>query len=113
MGPADLSDAGALEVTFEYDPTLAEVVGISPGPWRSGSAALNTRLDADRAPGRVRIGLGTPTGVVGLPTGPLARLSFRGVGAGRTLVRVSAGAGLGKNGALRPEADAVALTVAP
>ena len=113
VAPPELADAGALEVTLEWDPSVAELVTISPGPWRTGAAALNTRLDADRGPGRVRIGLGTPTGVVGLPSGALARLAFRGVAPGKTLVRVSAGAGLGKNGALRPEADAVALTVAP
>ena len=111
--PPELADAGALEVTLEWDPAVAELVSVSPGPWRSGSAALNTRLDADRAPGRVRIGLGTPTGVVGLPSGALARLTFRGLAPGKTLVRMSAGAGLGKNGSLRPAADAVAFSVAP
>jgi general secretion pathway protein D len=112
-GPPELTDAGALEVTLEWDPAVAELVTISPGPWRSGSQALNIRLDADRAPGRVRVGLGTPTGVVGLPSGALARLTFRALAPGETLVRVSAGTALGKNGALRPEADAVALTVVP
>ena len=111
--PSELADAGALEVTLEWDPAVAEVVTVSPGPWRSGAAALNTRLDADRGPGRVRIGLGTPTGVVGLPSGALARIALRGVAPGKTLVRVSAGAGLGKNGPLRPEAGAVALSVTP
>ncbi len=112
-GPAELADAGALEVTLEWDPAVAEIVTISPGPWRTGSAALNTRLDADRGPGRVRVGFGTPTGVVGLPSGALARFTVRGLAPGKTLFRMSAGAGLGKNGALRPEADAVALSVAP
>jgi general secretion pathway protein D len=112
-GPAELSDAGALEVTLEWDPTVAEVVGISPGPWRSGVGALNTRLDADRAPGRVRLGFGTPTGVVGLPSGALARLTVRALTPGQTLFRLSAGGGLGKTGPLRPEADGVSLTVAP
>jgi hypothetical protein len=100
-------------VTLEWDPAVAELVTISPGPWRSGAQALNVRLDADRAPGRVRVGLGTPTGVVGLPSGALARFTFRALAPGETLVRLSAGTALGKNGALRPEADAVALTVAP
>jgi general secretion pathway protein D len=112
-GPAALSDAGALEVTLEYDPAVVEVIGVSPGPWRKGSAALNTRLDADRAPGRVRVGFGTPTGTVGLPSGPLARFTVRAVAAGETLFRLAAGAGLGKTGPLRPEADAVVLSVAP
>lgn len=112
-GPPELTDAGALEVTLEWDPAVAELVTISPGPWRSGSQALNIRLDADRAPGRVRVGLGTPTGVVGLPSGALARLTLRALAPGDTLVRMSAGAALGKNGALRPEAAAVALTVVP
>ncbi len=112
-GPPELADAGALEVTLEWDPAVAELVTISPGPWRSGSQALNIRLDADRAPGRVRVGLGAPTGVVGLPTGALARFTLRALAPGETLVRMSAGAALGKNGALRPQADAVPLTVVP
>ncbi len=112
-GPAELTDAGALEVTLEWDPAVAEIVTISPGPWRTGSAALNTRLDADRGPGRVRVGFGTPTGVVGLPSGALARFTVRALVPGKTLFRLSAGAGLGKNGALRPEANAVAFSVAP
>jgi general secretion pathway protein D len=112
-GPPELTDAGALEVTLEWDPAVAEIVTISPGPWRTGSAALNTRLDADRGPGRVRVGFGTPTGVVGLPSGALARFTVRALAPGTTLFRLSAGAGLGKTGALRPEADGVALSVAP
>ena len=110
-GPSELADAGALEVTIEWDPGVAELVAVTPGPWRTGSAALNTRLDADRGPGRVRIGLGTPTGVVGLPSGALARFTLRALAPGEALVRVSAGAGLGKNGPLRPEANAVPLVV--
>ena len=112
-GPAELTDAGALEVTLEWDPAVAEIVAISPGPWRTGSAALNTRLDADRGPGRVRVGFGTPTGVVGLPSGALARFTVRALAPGTTLFRMSAGAGLGKNGALRPVADGIALSVTP
>ncbi len=112
-GPAELADAGALEITLEWDPAVAEIVTISPGPWRTGSAALNTRLDADRGPGRVRVGLGSPTGVVGLPSGALARFTVRALAPGQTLFRMSAGAGYGKTGALRPEADAVTLSVAP
>ncbi|MBK8596355.1 MAG: hypothetical protein IPN83_12395 [Holophagales bacterium] len=112
-GPAELADAGALEVTLEWDPAVAEVVTISPGPWRTGSAALNTRLDADRGPGSVRVGLGSPTGVVGLPSGALARFTVRALAPGKTLFRMSAGAGFGKNGALRPEAAGVGLSVAP
>ncbi len=112
-GPPELADAGALEVTLEWDPAVAELVTISPGPWRTGSGALNTRLDADRAPGRVRVGFGTPTGVVGLPSGALARFTLRALAPGETLFRMSAGAALGKSGTLRPEADAVTLTVAP
>ncbi len=84
-----------------------------PGRGGTGAAALNTRLDADRGPGRVRVGFGTPTGVVGLPSGALARFTVRALAPGTTLFRMSAGAGLGKTGALRPEADAVALSVAP
>ncbi|MBP7675723.1 MAG: hypothetical protein KBB14_05325, partial [Thermoanaerobaculia bacterium] len=110
-GPSELADAGALEVTIEWDPSVAELVAVTPGPWRTGSAALNTRLDADRGPGRVRIGLGTPTGVVGLPSGALARFTLRALAPGEALVRVSAGAGLGKSGPLRPEANAVPLVV--
>jgi len=110
-GPPELADAGALEVTIEWDPAVAELVAVTPGPWRTGSAALNTRLDSDRGPGRVRIGLGTPTGVVGLPSGALARFTLRALAPGDALVRVSAGAGLGKSGPLRPEANAVPLVV--
>jgi general secretion pathway protein D len=112
-GPAELADAGALELTLEWDPAVAELVSISPGPWRTGAAALNTRLDADRGPGRVRIGLGTPTGVVGLPSGALARFTVRALAPGQALFRISAGTGLGKNGSLRPGADPVALSVVP
>jgi general secretion pathway protein D len=110
-GPSELADAGALEVTIEWNPAVAELVAVTPGPWRTGSAAINTRLDSDRGPGRVRIGLGTPTGVVGLPSGALARFTLRALAPGEALVRVSAGAGLGKNGPLRPEANAVPLVV--
>lgn len=110
-GPSELADAGALEVTIEWNPAVAELVAVTPGPWRTGSAAINTRLDADRGPGRVRIGLGMPTGVVGLPSGALARFTLRAIAPGEALVRVSAGAGLGKSGALRPEANAVPLVV--
>ena len=112
-GPAELADAGALEMTLEWDPAVAEVITISPGPWRTGSAALNTRLDADRGPGRVRVGFGSPTGVVGLPSGALARFTVRALAPGKTLFRLSAAAGYGKTGPLRPEANAVTLSVEP
>lgn len=113
VGPPELADAGALEVTLEWDPAVAELVTISPGPWKRGAAALNTRLDADRGPGRVRLGFGTPTGVVGLPSGALARFTVHALAPGKTLFRLSSGGGLGKTGPLRPEAAASPLSVVP
>ena len=41
------------------------------------------------------------------------RFTLRALEPGETLFRMSAGAALGKNGALRPEAQPVALVVAP
>ena len=48
-GPAELADAGALEVTLEWDPAVAEVVTVSPGPWRTGLGGRSTRASTPTA----------------------------------------------------------------
>jgi len=113
-GPAELADAGALEVTLEWDPTVAEIVAILAGALAHGCRGPPTRVSTPTAgPGRVRVGLGSPTGVVGLPSGELARVHRPRPRPGEDAFPDVGGAGYGKTGALRPEADGVALSVAP
>ena len=102
-GPAELSDAGALEVTVEWDPAVAEVVThLARALADAARRRSNTRLDADRGPGRVRVGFGTPTGVVGLPSGALARFTVRALAPGTdALPDVGRGTGSARTGALR------------
>jgi general secretion pathway protein D len=110
-GLAGLAEAGALELTLEWDPNVAEVTSITPGPWQSGPDGPSTRFEADRTPGRARLQLARPVGSWGLPTGVLAELSVRGVAPGTTLFRVSAAAGAAKTGGVAPTIQSAALTV--
>ena len=110
-GLAGLADAGALELTLEWDPSVADVTGIEAGPWQSGPDGSSTRFEADRTPGRARLQLGRPVGSWGLPSGVLAQLSVRGVAPGTTLFRVSAAAAAAKTGGVAPSIQSAALTV--
>ncbi|HKC24877.1 MAG TPA: hypothetical protein VKF32_09055, partial [Thermoanaerobaculia bacterium] len=110
-GLSGLADASALELTLEWDPNVAEVTGISPGPWREGPDGASTRFEADRTPGRARLQLARPVGSYGLPSGVLAQLSVRGVAPGTTLFRVSAAAAAAKAGGVAPAIESAALTV--
>jgi hypothetical protein len=106
-----LSDAGALELTLEWDPSVAEVTGIAAGPWQSSPLGGATHFEADRTPGRARLQFARSVGSYGLPDGALAELSVRGVAPGTTLFRVSTGASAGKSGGARPTVESAALTV--
>jgi len=110
-GLSGLADASALELTLEWDPSVAEVTGIAPGPWRDGPDGASTRFEADRTPGRARLQLARPVGSYGLPSGVLAQLSIRGVAPGTTLFRVSAAAAAAKAGGVAPAIESAALTV--
>src|SRR5262249_25098744 len=66
-GLAGLAEAGALELTLEWDPSVAEVTGIAAGPWQYGADGPSTRFEAERTPGRARLQLARPVGTWGLP----------------------------------------------
>ncbi len=112
VGEKGLSDARLLELSLEWDPAAIEVTGITAGHWSSGEIAEDIRFDADRAPGRARIQLVRRSGTWGLPEGPLAKLSIRGVGGGTALFRASAGNASTKRGPLAPSVLPTAVTVA-
>jgi general secretion pathway protein D len=109
-GVSGLAGLATLELTVEWDPAVAEVTGIAPGPWRNADDG-SIRFDADRTAGRahlhfVRVGGG------GLPDGVLATLAVKGASAGTTLVRVTAGAAATKQGpAAAPVVVAAPFTV--
>jgi len=110
-GDSGLDTLGALELTIEWDPTVAEVTGIAPGPWRSGFGGDTLRFDADRVQGRAQLHF-KRTGGAGLPDGVLATLAVRALTPGTTLVRVTAGTASTTGGAMpAPRVDAASLTV--
>jgi general secretion pathway protein D len=111
QGRAGLADTGAMELTVEWDPAVAEVTGIAAGPWRDGPDGQSVRFEADRTPGHARLQFSRPVGSVGLPDGVLANFQVRGVAPGTTLFRVSAGAASGKSGGARPVTETASLTV--
>jgi general secretion pathway protein D len=110
-GESGLDALGALELTIEWDPFVAEVTGIAPGPWRSGFGGDTVRFDADRVAGRAHLHF-KRAGGVGLPDGVLATLAVRGLTPGTTLVRVTAGTASTTGGATpAPRVEAASLTV--
>jgi general secretion pathway protein D len=103
---------GALELTVEWDPAVAEMTGVAPGPWRNAEGAEGIRFDADRVAGRARLHFVRVTGSAGLPAGVLAKLAMRGLAPGTTLVRVIAGSASTPGGATpAPRVEAASLTV--
>jgi hypothetical protein len=110
-GDSGLDALSALELTIEWDPFVAEVTGIAPGPWRSGFGGDTVRFDADRVAGRAHLHF-KRTGGAGLPDGVLATLAVRGLTPGTTLVRVTAGTASTTGGATpAPRVEAASLTV--
>jgi hypothetical protein len=106
-GDSGLEALGSLEVTIEWDPAVAEVTGVAPGPWRNAQGAETIRFDADRVAGRARLHFTRAAGPAGLPSGVLAKLAMRALAPGTTLVRVTAGSASTPGGAapvLRVEA---------
>ena len=106
-----LSELNALEVTVEWDPALAEVTGISPGPWAKTLEPGTVRFEADRVPGRARLVWNRSGAGIGLPEGVLAGLAVKGTLPGRPVFRVTAGSALGRSGPVRPLADPAAIRV--
>ncbi|HEX7528306.1 MAG TPA: hypothetical protein VF425_04300, partial [Thermoanaerobaculia bacterium] len=112
-GEAGLDALGALELTIEWDPVVAEVTGIAPGPWRSAFGGDMVRLDADRVAGRAQLHF-KRVGGAGLPAGVLATLAVRGLAPGTTLMRATAGTASTTGGATpTPSVEAASLTVKP
>jgi hypothetical protein len=110
-GDSGLDALSALELTIEWDPFVAEVTGISPGPWRSGFGGDMVRFDADRVAGRAYLHF-KRSGGAGLPDGVLATLAVRALTPGTTLMRVTAGSASTAGGATpTPRAEAASLTV--
>ena len=112
-GDSGLGALSALELTIEWDPFVAEVTGIAPGPWRSGFGGDTVRFDADRVAGRVQLHF-KRNGGAGLPDGVLATLAVRALVPGTTLMRVTAGTASTARGATpAPRVAAASLTVKP
>jgi general secretion pathway protein D len=113
VGDAGLSDVGTLELTLEWDPAIAEVTGIVPGPWHAAAGAEEIRFDADRVAGRARLHFVRKPGTWGLPEGVLAQLAVKGRANGTALFRVSAGSSAARRGPVAPVVSTDALTVGP
>jgi general secretion pathway protein D len=113
-GDSGLEALGALELTVEWNPAVAEVTGIAPGPWQNAEGTEGVRFDADRVAGRARLHFMRVSGTVGLPGGVLATLAVRGLAPGTTLVRVTAGSASTPGGAApAPRVAAASFTVRP
>ena len=111
-GDSGLDALGSLELTVEWDPFVAEVTGIAPGPWQSAASADTVRFDADRVAGRAHLHFKRASGAAGLPDGVLATLAVRALVPGTTLVRVTAGTAATAGGATpAPRVEATSLTV--
>ena len=110
-GGGGVSDLNALEVTVEWDPALAEVNGISTGPWAKSLPPGTVRFEADRVPGKARLVWNRAGAGIGLPEGVLAGLSVKGTGQGRAVFRVTTGSALGRNGPVRPLAVPMAIRI--
>ncbi len=113
VGDAGLSDVGTLELTVEWDPAVAEVTGIVPGPWHATAGAEEIRFDADRVAGRARLHFVRKPGTWGLPEGVLAQLAVKGRASGTALFRVSAGTGAAQRGPVAPVVATDVVTVGP
>jgi general secretion pathway protein D len=113
VGDTGLSDVGTLELTVEWDPSVAEVTGIVPGPWHAASGAEEIRFDADRMPGRARLHFVRKPGTWGLPEGVLAQLAVKGRASGTALFRVSAGSSAARRGPVAPVVAIDAVNVGP
>jgi len=113
VGDAGLSDVGMLELTVEWDPAVAEVTGIVPGPWHATAGAEEIRFDADRVAGRARLHFVRKPGTWGLPEGVLAQLAVKGRSNGTALFRVSAGSSAARRGPVAPVVATDAVTVGP
>ncbi|MBK9963893.1 MAG: hypothetical protein IPP07_02915 [Holophagales bacterium] len=100
-GLSGLAPLSALELTVEWDPSVAEVTGIAPGAWRNAEDAASIRFDADRTAGRAHLHFAR-AGQGGLPDGVLAKLAVKGTAPGTTLVRVTAGAAATSRGPAAP-----------
>ncbi len=110
-GISGLAPLTALELTVEWDPSVAEVTGIAPGPWRNSEDAASIRFEADRTAGRAHLHFAR-AGQGGLPDGVLAKLAVKGTAPGTTLVRVTAGAAATAKGAApAPVVEAAPFTV--
>jgi general secretion pathway protein D len=113
-GDSGLEALGALELTVEWNPAVAEVTSVAPGPWRNAEGAEAVRFDADRVAGRARLQFLRVSGTAGLPGGVLAKLAVRGLTPGTTLMRVTAGSASTPGGAApAPRVAAASLTVKP
>src|SRR5450830_787480 len=111
-GDSGLDALSALELTIEWDPFVAEVTGIAPGPWQGAAGGDTLRFDADRVAGRAHLHFKRASGAAGLPDGVLATLAVRGLTPGTTLVRVTAGTASTTGGATpAPRVEAAPLTV--
>ncbi len=111
-GDSGLEVLGALELTVEWDPAVAEMTGVAPGPWRNAEGADAIRFEADRVAGRARLHFVRVAGSAGLPGGVLAKLAMRGLASGTTLVRVTAGSAATPGGATpAPRVEAAPLKV--
>jgi general secretion pathway protein D len=111
-GLSGLADLNALEMTVEWDPAVVQVTGISQGEWADSPIAPSLRFDAERVEGRALLQISRKGDAIGLPEGALARIDIKGRAAGVSLFRVSAAAGLGRQGGVRPEAEAILFRVA-
>jgi general secretion pathway protein D len=110
-GGGGVSDLNALEVTVEWDPALAEVTGISPGPWAKSLPPGTVRFEAERVPGKARLVWNRSGAGIGLPEGVLAGLAVKGTAQGRSVFRVTTGSALGRNGPVRPLAVPAAIRI--
>lgn len=110
-GESGLDALSALELTVEWDPSVAEVTGIAPGPWRSAFGGDMVRFDADRVAGRAHLHF-KRAGGAGLPEGVLATFAVRALAPGITLVRVTAGSASTNGGATpTPRVEAASVRV--
>lgn len=110
-GGGGVSDLNALEVTVEWDPALAEVTGISPGPWANSVPPGTVRFEAERVPGKARLVWNRSGAGIGLPEGVLAGLAVKGTAQGRSVFRVTTGSALGRSGPVRPLAVPAAIRI--
>ncbi len=111
QAPPEMAELNALELTLEWDPAVVQVNGVSAGSWSDANADGQVRFNSERVEGRALIQLSRAGNAIGLPQGALARVDFKGRSAGVSLFRLSAAAALGRNGPVRPQAEALLVTV--